>query len=200
MPRAGRFTVEDLGDLPDWGLRSEIVDGRLLLAPGPSRQHERVVHNLARLLEPVLPAGVVVHTGRPVRLPDGDGPVPDLIVATGESPVPAPVPAAVVHTVVEVVCAHGRFVDRVFKRERYAGAGLPCYWRVELAPWSGYRGPAPVLVVRLRAPGGWREVVVPGGRVQAVPLACGRGEGGTGLTVPVRLDPRKLLVRHASTR
>jgi Uma2 family endonuclease len=200
MPRAGRFTVDDLRALPDWGMRGEVVDGRLLLGPPASRRHDRVVHNLASRIRPVLAGGVHVHTSRPVRLPDGDGPVPDLVVTGTDAQVTEPVPVADVHTAVEVVCADGRFVDRVWKRDRYAEAGVACYWRVELAPWPGYRGPSPVIVVRLREPTGWREIVAAAGRVRSVPLAYGRGPGGMGLTVPVRLDPRTLLVRHASTR
>jgi Uma2 family endonuclease len=199
MPWPGRFTAGDLENLPDWGLRGEVIDGRLLLAPRPSRRHERVVHNLARWLGTVLPASAGVTTARPVRLPDDDGPVPDLVVtsravlATGAGPVPA----SEVHTVVEVVEADGRFVDRVLKRERYAGAGVPCYWRVELAPWSGYRGPTPLVVVRSRARGGWRELVAPAGQVSTVPLAHGRGEDGMGCFTSGQLDPRALLVGRA---
>jgi Uma2 family endonuclease len=201
MWRVGRFTVDDLGVLPDWGLRAEVLDGRLLLAPPASRRHDRVVHNLVTRVRPALPGGVRVRTGQPVRLSDGDGPVPDLVVVAGEDAVAAgPVPVAGVHTVLEVVCADGRFLDRVWKRDRYGEAGVPCYWRVELAPWPGYRGPGPVIVARVREPGGWREVVAAPGRVAAVPLAYGRGRGGVAFTVPVRLDPGALLVRQASTR
>lgn len=204
MPPAGRFTVDDLGKLPDWGLRAEVVDGRLLLGPRPSPRHDRVVRHLARSLRPLLPAEVRTHLNRPLRLPDGDGPVPDLLVADAatatDSHASGPVSVPHVHTVVEVVADEGRFVDRVFKRDRYAAAGVPCYWRVELAPWSGYRGPAPVVVVRIREPGGWRELVAAAGRVHTLPLACGRSDSGRDSVVPVRFDPRTLLVRPALSR
>lgn len=199
MAGAGRFTLDDLRALPDWGLRSEIVDGRLVLAPPPPRQHERAVRNLARWLRSALPPGARVAGGCPLRLPDGDAPVPDLVV-TGPAGAAEPVPPEAVHTVVEVVCATGRFLDRVWKRDRYAEVGIPCYWRVELSPWPGYRGPSPIIVVRRREPGGWREVVAAAGRVWSLPLGYARGPGGLALAAPVRLDPGMLLVRHAATR
>jgi Uma2 family endonuclease len=200
MAGVSRFTIDDLRSLPDWGVRGEVVDGRLVLGPPPSRRHDRAVHNLTRWLRSVLPAAVRVAGDHPLRLPDGDAPVPDLVVTGLVAGAGQPVPAEAVHTVVEVVCATGRFLDRVWKRDRYAEAGIPCYWRVELSPWPGYRGPSPVIVVRLREPGGWREVVAAAGRVRPLPLVYGRGPGRVALAVPVRLDPGTLLVRHASTR
>jgi Uma2 family endonuclease len=197
--RAGRrFTAEDLTAMPGWGLRAEVLDGRLVLAPPPSRQHERVIANLAARFRLVLPPGVWVREGPPVRLPGGDVALPDLAVAArlGGSGLP---PVAV-HTAVEVVAGDGRFLDRVWKRDCYAGAGIPCYWRVELTAWHGYRGPLPVVVVRVRTDGGWREIIAVAGRVHPVPLACGRTAGGVPVTVPVRLDPGSLPVRYAAGR
>lgn len=198
MTRAGRFTVDDLFDLPDWGLRAEVLDGRLLLAPAQSRRHDRVAGNLASRLRLVLPGGARALTHEPVRLRDGDGPVPDLLVATAGH-WPRGTPATEVHTVVEVVSTDGRYLDRVWKRRRYEGAGVPCYWRVELAPWPGYRGPLPVVVIRLRERTGWRDLVAGAGGPHSLPVAYGRDPEGAAVTVPVRLDPATLAIRQAMT-
>lgn len=198
-PRSRRFTVDDLFELPGWGMRAEVLDGRLLLAPPPPRRHERIVGNLAGRFRLVLPSGAQARLHEPVRLPDGDGPVPDLLVAAGTG-WPHGTPADEVHTVVEVVSTDGRYVDRVWKRRSYEEAGVPCYWRVELAPWPGYRGPLPVIAIRLREPAGWREIVAAAGWVHPLPLAYGRDLDGAAVTVPVRLDPATLAVRHAMTR
>lgn len=198
--REGTFTVDDLFDLPDWGLRSEVLGGRLVLAPPTSRRHDRVVANLTNLLSEVLDGRARVQTGEPVRLSGGDGPVPDALVTSGVH-WPRGWPAALVHTVVEVVGADGQHVDQVWKRDRYAAAGIPCYWRVELVrPWW-LRGQLPVLVVRCREPWGWRELVAPAGKIQLLPVAHGR-EAATGAAVctPVRLDPAWLLSRPAAGR
>lgn len=198
--RAGRFTVDNLAEVPDWGTRREVVDGRLVLAPPLSRRHERVVGNLASAFWQALPREVGVRSNLAVRLPDGDGPVPDLVVSPATSRPDAPVLAAVdVFTAVEVVGADGRFLDRVWKREAYARAGIACYWRVELDAWPGYRGPLPVIVVRLREGPGWREILAPAGSLHALPVACRPGAEGEAGTVPVRLDPVSLSVRHATT-
>jgi hypothetical protein len=175
------------------GRRGEVADGRLVLAPPPSREHERVVGNLAARIRRELPDGSAVRTGQPVRLPGGDTPVPDLLVTTDVTPGP-PAPSAV-HTVVEVIGDDGRFLDRVWKRERFAAAGVPCFWRVELWPWPGFRGPSPLVVARVRETGRWREVVVTAGEARDVPLVCGRAPGGEAVTVPVRLDPAVLTKR-----
>jgi Uma2 family endonuclease len=178
------------------GRRGEVADGRLVLAPPPSRWHEHVVAALIGWLRQVVPEGAVVSTGQPVHLPGGDAPVPDAVVTSARPARPLGPPA--VHTVVEVVDADGRFLDRVWKRDRYQAAGIPCYWRVELSPWPGYAGALPVLVVRLREPGGWRETIVAPGRMRAVPVAVGRAAGGEVLTIPVRFDPA-LLTGQAPT-
>jgi Uma2 family endonuclease len=196
---AGRFTVDDLFTLPDWGVRGEVLDGRLLLAPPQPRRHARVIGNLAARLRLVLPSDAAVRDHVPVRMPDGDGPVPDLIV-TGGREQQRGYPAGQVHTVAEVVSTDGRFIDRVWKRRRYEEAGVPCYWRVELAAWSGFRGPLPLVTVRVRECTGWREIVAVAGRLQTLPLAYGRDPDGSAACVPVRLDPATLGVRHATTQ
>jgi Uma2 family endonuclease len=196
---AGRFTVDDLFTLPDWGVRGEVLDGRLLLAPPQPRRHARVVGNLANRLRLVLPAGAAVRHHAPVRMPDGDGPVPDLTVTAGPERQRG-YPVSQVHTVVEVVSADGRFIDRVWKRQRYQDAGVPCYWRVELMAWPGYRGRLPLVTVRVREQAGWREILARAGRLETLPLAYGRDPDGTAAWVPIRLDPATLATRQATTR
>jgi Uma2 family endonuclease len=192
---ARRFTVDDLFALPDWGLPAEVLDGRLLLAPPPPRRHERIAGNLADRFRLVLPGGVQTRPREPVRLPDGDGPVPDLLVRTAGD-WPRGTPAGQVHTVAEVVTTDGRYLDRVWKRERYQAAGVPCYWRVELAAWPGYRGPLPLVMVRVREPGGWRDIAAAAGRPRVLPVAYGRNPDGVAITVLIRLDPATLAGRR----
>lgn len=194
FPGGSRFTVDDLFSLAAGGVRGEVLDGRLLLAPPRLRRHERVVDNLAARFRLVLPDRSQVCSHAPVRLPDGDGPVPDLLVTTA-SGWPSGWPVTQVHTVVEVVATDGRYVDRVWKRQLYADAGIPCYWRVELTSPPWLRSSGPVVVVRVREPAGWREIVVGGGGLRTLPVAYGRGRAGAALTVSMRLDPRSLVSR-----
>lgn len=199
MPRSPRFTADNVPEVPDWGLRREVLDGRLVLAPPSTRRHDRIVNNLASRFWDVVPAGVQVRGGMAIRLPDGDGPVPDLAVISHPFRHDlAVVPSGGVLTVVEVVAADGRNLDRVWKRQRYAEAGIPCYWRVEVDPWPGYQGPLPLVVVRLREAGSWREILAPAGQVHALPVACARTPAGGVETVQVRVDPLGLTVRQAT--
>lgn len=165
-----------------------------MLLPPRLRRHERVVNNLAARFRLVLPNGAQVCGHEPVRLPGGDGPVPDLLV-TPATDWPRGWPVAEVHTVAEVVAADGQYVDRVWKRELYRDAGIPCYWRVEMTSPAWLRSAAPVVVVRLRELTGWREIVAGGGRVHTLPVAYGRDPDGAALTVPMRLDPLTLASR-----
>lgn len=201
--RFERFTVDNLAETSgpvDSGLRREVLDGRLLVSPPQPRRHDRVVGNLASRFWHALPAGVAVRGGLAIRLPDGDGPVPDLLVAGAWPPQLRVLPATAVPTVVEVVSTDGHYLDRVWKQQRYAEAGIPCYWRVELEPWSGYRGPLPVVMVRLRGPAGWQELIAPAGQLHTLPVAHRRRADGVVESVPVRFDPGVLTIRQAMTR
>jgi Uma2 family endonuclease len=193
-PIRSAYTVDDLFDQPDDGNRYEVLGGSLVVSPPPAPRHQWVGDGLARLLHGVLPSGLYALTAAAVRMPGGDGPVPDCLVTT-LSPVSAPsaLPAADVHTVVEVVSPGNALNDRAYKRELYAEGGIPCYWRIELDPWKGHAGPVPLVVVRLLTESGWQTVEAAAGAVASLPLAIGRGESGTAVTMDVRLDPATLV-------
>jgi Putative restriction endonuclease len=166
--------------------RREVVDGCLVLAPGLPAAYREIRDRLRTLLDGVLPPTAMVRSHTVVRLPDGDAAEPDLVVATG-GPRPPELPARRVHTVVEVVVPAARRYVRVRKRALYEAARIPCFWRVELEPWPGYRGPLPVVAVRIREGRRWRELVAPAGRERELPVAVSQAE-----IVTVRFDPAVL--------
>jgi hypothetical protein len=170
-------------DLVD--LRCQVIDGCLVLTPGSPPAHRPIHDRLRELLTGALADPLAVVAPAAVLLPDGDRPVADLAVC--DSPGPA-VPARSVHTVVDVVVPRIRRFTRIRKRDLYVEAGIPCLWRVEPEAWPGYDGPLPVIAVRLREHGRWREFVVPAGRERDVPVAVGRSPGRMEL-VTVRFDP-----------
>ena len=45
---AAEWTVDDLDQLPDDGLRYELLDGILLVSPAPTRRHQRAVWQLGQ--------------------------------------------------------------------------------------------------------------------------------------------------------
>jgi Uma2 family endonuclease len=130
-----------------------------------------------------------------VRLPSGDGPIPDVVVTTAE-PMDCPrwLPPERIHTAIEVVSSGSTKTDRHLKPELYARAGIPCYWRVELAAWRAYRGATPVIVVRVCRRGEWHEVTAVAGISAELPLAVGREADGSAIVTTVKLDPADLVV------
>lgn len=143
----GPWTLADLAALPDDGQRYEIIDGSLLVSPPPSTRHQAIADRLHRLLRAAAGPELEVLEAAGVQLPNGLL-VPDVLVAhtaavwSGRS-VLAP---ADLLLAVEVVSPSSATTDRVTKPTLYAAAGVPAYWRVELA---GTEAPS-VITYRLR--------------------------------------------------
>ena len=174
-PRIAPYTVDDLFEMPDDGNRYEVLGGSLVVSPAPTPRHQLAADALCRTLWAIKPVGTTVLTAVAVRMPDGDGPIPDVVVMTADPQTcGGAVPHQLVHTVVEVVSPSHALVDRAYKRELYAEAGIPCYWRVELEPWRAYQGPVPLVVVRVLTADGWHAVEVAAGTNGTLPLAVAR--------------------------
>ena len=75
MPRDHEWTVADLANTPDDGLRYELVDGVLLVSAAPSNVHQIVLGELSRGAPGGVPGGRARHA-RPDRLPADPAPVP----------------------------------------------------------------------------------------------------------------------------
>lgn len=154
LPRDHPWTVDDLADLPDDGLRYELVDGTLLVSAAPSKLHQRAVGNLYVLLREVCPPELEVFLAptdyQPTRTRSLQ---PDLLVVSRDDPgdgaVTTPLALAV-----EVLSPSSRSIDRLLKRELYEQAGVVQYWLVDpdepsVTVWSrtgGHFG-TPALVV-----------------------------------------------------
>jgi Uma2 family endonuclease len=133
MPRDHEWTVADLADTPDDGLRYELVDGVLLVSPAPTNRHQIVVGELYLLLRAAAPADVRVMLAPTDYQPtDRRSLQPDLLVArrtdVGDEPVNAPLLLAV-----EVLSPSTRSVDLLLKRGIYAESGVASYWLVDPA-------------------------------------------------------------------
>ncbi len=190
VPHRAPFTVDDLFEMPDDGNRYEVFGGSLVVSPAPAPIHQVVADALGRALWPaVRPHGATAVTGVAVRVSEEDGPIPDLTVTTADLlRFTGALPSEAVHTVVEVVSPSTRLIDRAYKRDLYAEAGIPCYWRVEPKRIRGYDGPVPLIVVRLCHGDGWRTVEAAAGQVAALPLAV-----GPDTRITVEFDPAVLV-------
>lgn len=133
MPRDHEWTVADLANTPDDGLRYELVDGVLLVSPAPSNRHQIVVGELHLLLRGACPEDARVMLAPTDYQPtDRRSLQPDLLVArradVGDEPISARLLLAV-----EVLSPSTRSVDLLLKRGVYAESGVAAYWVVDPA-------------------------------------------------------------------
>jgi Uma2 family endonuclease len=122
---------------------TELVEGRLLMAPSPTPRHNIAVLELAIRLGEQMPPNVVVIQDIDIDLqlvpPTGPGfsRRPDLIVVDRSEvdrvDVEGGIPrASAVHIVVEIVSPGSRRTDNIEKRCEYAEAGIPWYWIIDI--------------------------------------------------------------------
>lgn len=131
--RLDNYTLADWESLdPQEGHRVELVDGRFVVNAAPAWKHQRVADRLCRLLDDAVFAdGMEAATAVGVRVRDGLGYVPDIVVST-ERVETATVSADTIALAVEVVSPSTKKTDRLEKPAAYAGAGVPRYWRIEI--------------------------------------------------------------------
>ena len=131
LPFSRPLTRADLEDLPDDGHRYELIDGVLIVSPGPQLPHQDIVGSLYVLLRAACPAHLkVVLAPFAVALADDTEVQPDLLVADRSrftrTELPGPPLLAV-----EVLSPSTRRVDLLLKRDRLQAAGVPSYWLVD---------------------------------------------------------------------
>ncbi len=168
------WTLADLESLPEDGNRYELVDGCLLVTPGPTQRHQRSANALRRVLEPHLPPGWEASTEFTLPFAIDTQRIPDLAVYRWPPLEPraddrSPVGPADVGLILEVVSPSTRRTDRFAKPGEYADAGIAVYWRLETEPdlvlhtfvldGSTYRAAA-VITTSGAAPTPWGEVQV----------------------------------------
>ena len=131
MPREEyEWTVDDLDQLPDDGLRYELLDGILLVSPTPSRTHQRAGFELAHLLRLVCPAGVEVAVAPLGWQPDNHTALePDVMVLANRDLTRSVANSMIL--AVEVLSPSSRRKDAIYKRSKYEDEGVASYWIVD---------------------------------------------------------------------
>lgn len=130
LPTDHHWTVADLDDLPDDGLRYELVDGTLLVSAAPSLLHQRALGNLHLLLRASCPPHLEVFLAPTDYQPTPTRSFqPDLLVVRRQGlgkAVTTPLALAV-----EIISPSSRSVDAVLKRALYEQSGVESYWLVD---------------------------------------------------------------------
>lgn len=113
----------------------EIVDGMVVVSPSASKRHNRLARLLANALEDAAGDDWNADTDFDVRLQDVPltSRRPDVVVYRADTIDIVPTRPEHVLLVAEVVSPGSETTDRVVKLAQYATAGIPFYWRIEIA-------------------------------------------------------------------
>jgi Uma2 family endonuclease len=135
VPPQDGYTVDDLFTLPDLPPHTELIDGSLVFVSPQRRFHARMIDLLVTGLGRMAPDDLEVEREMTVVLDHRNGPEPDVSVVharaiTGLTQTSFPV--ADVLLAVEVVSPDSEARDRSSKPQKYAAAGIPNFWLVEM--------------------------------------------------------------------
>lgn len=134
VPPQQGYTVDDLFTLPNLPPHTELIDGGLVFVAAQNRFHSQMTFLLQLRLRDAVPDGLDVAREMTVVLTNRTALEPDVAIVRAESltgPEQARFEAADVVLAIEVVSLSSVERDRDTKPHKYAGAGIPHYWRIE---------------------------------------------------------------------
>jgi Uma2 family endonuclease len=132
-----RFKADDIWDTPEDGNRYEVIDGELYVTPPPLEPHQGAAGALYRHISPYVHErrlGKIYFAPLGVVLDDENGVQPDLVYVSSERQgiiVERGIEGAP-DLVVEILSRSTQARDRGVKMRRYAAAGIPHYWIVDV--------------------------------------------------------------------
>ncbi|MFG3406551.1 Uma2 family endonuclease [Streptomyces sp. SM11] len=135
VPPQDGYTVDDLFTLPDLPPHTELIDGSLVFVSPQRDFHSTMIDLLVTGLRSTAPPEVKVRREMTVVLDRRNGPEPDISVVRAEAITGLDVTryqAADVLLAVEVVSPDSEARDREAKPHKYATAGIPHFWLVEM--------------------------------------------------------------------
>ncbi|MEU2072135.1 Uma2 family endonuclease [Streptomyces anulatus] len=136
VPPQDGYTVDDLFTLPDLPPHTELIDGSLVFVSPQRKFHSMVIDLLVAGLRSTAPPEVKVRREMTVVLDRRNGPEPDISVVRTEADKKGmeqtSYTAADVLLAVEVVSPDSEARDREAKPHKYATAGVPHFWLVEM--------------------------------------------------------------------
>lgn len=136
VPPQDGYTVDDLFTLPDLPRHTELIDGSLVFVSPQRYFHYAMIHLLGNGLRSTVPSDFKVACEMTVVLDQRNGPEPDISVVHAEAvtgPRQTRFQAADVLLAVEVISPDSEARDRDTKPRKYAAAGIPHFWLVDMA-------------------------------------------------------------------
>ncbi len=127
---ATEWTVDDLDQLPDDGLRYELLDGILLVSPAPTRRHQRATLQLGLLLQAACPSDFEVLVAPLDWRPDRTTSLQPDVLVLGNRDLTSPAAESMI-LAVEVLSPSSRRKDAIYKRSKYEDEGVASYWVVD---------------------------------------------------------------------
>ncbi|MBA0054277.1 Uma2 family endonuclease [Streptomyces sp. AJS327] len=136
VPPLDGYTVDDLFQLPNLPPHTELIDGSLVFVSPQRFFHTLAMDLLVNGLRATIPEDLRVRREVAVVLDGKNAPEPDITVARAKAVVDrrqTRFDAADVVLAVEVVSPDSEARDRDTKPHKYARAGIPHFWLVEMA-------------------------------------------------------------------
>ncbi|MET7616482.1 Uma2 family endonuclease [Streptomyces sp. NPDC005408] len=136
VPPQDGYTVDDLLTLPDLPPHTELIDGSLVFVSPQRYFHSLVIDLLVSSLRRTAPPELKVVREMTVVMDKRNGPEPDVAVvraAAARSRTQTYFEVRDVLLAVEVVFPESEARDQDTKPHKYANAGIPYFWRVEMA-------------------------------------------------------------------
>ena len=136
-PLQGEWTYDDYTQLPDNGMRYEVIKGELYMSPAPSPKHQQIILKLAIAMSQFVHAdqlGEIYQSPIDVKTSDFAGVVqPDLLFIASKQLdiVQETLIEGVPDLIVEVLSPGNPLHDRRIKFELYAQAGVREYWLID---------------------------------------------------------------------
>ncbi|MEV0184477.1 Uma2 family endonuclease [Streptomyces sp. NPDC050625] len=130
------FTVDDLLTLPDLPPHTELIDGSLVFVSPQRRFHSKMMELLVNGLRSRLPENLSIEREMTVVLDRRNAPEPDISVVRVEAVTgleQTRFRAEDLVLAVEVVSPDSEARDHDAKPFKYAAAGIPHFWLVEMA-------------------------------------------------------------------
>jgi Uma2 family endonuclease len=140
VPPQDGYTVDDLLKLPGLPPHTELIDGSLVFVSPQRYFHSLAIDLLVNGLRSTVPPELKVVREMTVVLDQRNGPEPDIAVvraAAARSPIQTYFQVRDVMLAVEVVSPDSEARDRDTKPHKYATAGIPYFWRVEMTDRGG---------------------------------------------------------------